>query len=296
MAYELSEILRPDSDLLPLPTGVSNSGSLLEGIKAVIFDIYGTLLVSGSGDVGSAVESGTDKAFISAFRKAGFRFRSEAAFSRVRELFFSGIASRHHKMRSSGYPSPEIDIRDIWDDILSDSELNKALPGLRDLDCSLAAAAYEATVNPVSPMPGMEKMIDHFRTEGFLLGIVSNAQFYTPLIFGILRPGGLPSFGFDPELCLFSYTEKRSKPDPFLFNRLSERLAMQGVKPAEAVFIGNDMLNDIMPSAAAGYKTVLFAGDRRSLRLREDHEACKTVIPDAIVNGLDVLKDYIQAG
>ena len=40
--------------------------------------------------------------------------------------------------------------------------------------------------------------------------------------------------------------------------------------PAERVlFVGNDMLNDVAAAAAVGLRTALFAGDQRSLRLRE---------------------------
>jgi putative hydrolase of the HAD superfamily len=47
------------------------------------------------------------------------------------------------------------------------------------------------------------------------------------------------------------------------------------------------MRNDIVPAARVGFQTVLFAGDRRSLRLREnDHSLDRSVVPDLIVNDL----------
>ena len=52
------------------------------------------------------------------------------------------------------------------------------------------------------------------------------------------------------------------------------------------------MLNDIYPAAAAGFITALFAGDRRSLRLRKEHPACKGLQPDAIVLDLEDLKIF----
>ena len=53
----LQKLLRPSAELSPLPTGVKASGEPLDGIKGVVFDIYGTLLISGSGDVGTAIEA-----------------------------------------------------------------------------------------------------------------------------------------------------------------------------------------------------------------------------------------------
>ena len=104
----------------------------------------------------------------------------------------------------------------------------------------------------------------------------------------------LDTLGFSSKLCFFSYLEKRSKPDTALFESLTRELEKNGMTPAETVFIGNDMLKDIMPAAESGYKTVLFAGDKRSLRLRKDHDACRNIKADVIVNKLIELADYIK--
>jgi putative hydrolase of the HAD superfamily len=50
------------------------------------------------------------------------------------------------------------------------------------------------------------------------------------------------------------------------------------------------MLNDISTASAAGCRTALFAGDRRSLRLREGEN---TVEPDMIITGLTELESLI---
>ena len=46
------------------------------------------------------------------------------------------------------------------------------------------------------------------------------------------------------------------------------------------------MRNDILPAACAGFKTALFAGDRRSLRLRASDARCAKLSPDLIVTDL----------
>jgi putative hydrolase of the HAD superfamily len=49
------------------------------------------------------------------------------------------------------------------------------------------------------------------------------------------------------------------------------------------------MRNDIRPAAEAGFRTALFAGDRRSLRLCSEDERCRDISPDWIVTNLDQL-------
>jgi putative hydrolase of the HAD superfamily len=47
--------------------------------------------------------------------------------------------------------------------------------------------------------------------------------------------------------------------------------------------VGNDIFNDILPAAAEGFQTALFAGDRRSLRLRSEDARCAGVQPDLVI-------------
>jgi len=38
--------------------------------------------------------------------------------------------------------------------------------------------------------------------------------------------------------------------------------------PHQVLYVGNDMKSDIIPAKKCGFKTALFAGDKRSLRTR----------------------------
>ncbi len=296
MDESIFSLLKPDKPLAPIPTGLNSRGKSLKNIRAVIFDIYGTLLISGSGDVGTAMESGSAEAFKSAFARVFGTAPDDSSAAIIRDLFFSSISETHSRMKSEGYPYPEVDIIEVWKGILSDRQLNHLQIPADDITASLMAAAYESTVNPVWPMPGAGELIRKLHASGVYLGIISNAQFYTPVIFEYLFNSDLGSLGFSPELCLFSYIEKRSKPDTSLFDKLTIKIAECGIKPAESVFIGNDMLKDIMPAAVSGYRTILFAGDKRSLRMRSDHDACSNIEPDVIVSNLLDITDYIQEG
>jgi len=53
------------------------------------------------------------------------------------------------------------------------------------------------------------------------------------------------------------------------------------------------MLNDIYPAQKVGFQTALFAGDKRSLRLRNDDPRCKNLKPDLVITDLIQLLDHI---
>ena len=67
---------------------------------------------------------------------------------------------------------------------------------------------------------------------GLRTGIVSNAQFYTPLILEALTGRSLDEIGFEEELCSWSYRLRRAKPSPLMFRDPLEILQAQGISPA----------------------------------------------------------------
>ena len=172
--------------------------------------------------------------------------------------------------------------------------LRRRLLGVDAETAGRFAAAYEAAVNPVSPMPAAEELLRAVAASPSppVLGLVSNAQFFTPLLFDAFFGKPLRELGFDRELCVFSFLFREAKPSVRLFLRAGEVLAGRGIRTDETVFVGNDMLNDLYPARAAGFRTCLFAGDLRSLRLRNDDPRCG-FDPDLVITGLMELAPYV---
>jgi putative hydrolase of the HAD superfamily len=54
------------------------------------------------------------------------------------------------------------------------------------------------------------------------------------------------------------------------------------------------MLNDIYPARKAGFTTALFAGDKRSLRLRQDDPRCANISADLVITDLYQLLDHLK--
>jgi putative hydrolase of the HAD superfamily len=66
-----------------------------------------------------------------------------------------------------------------------------------------------------------------------------------------------------------------------------------GLSTAACLYVGNDMLNDIYPAKQLGFQTALFAGDKRSLRLRTDDARCVNLFADLVLTDLGQLIDHI---
>ena len=281
----VKRLLQP---LSPIPTGYPVNGFPVQP-RAVIFDIYGTLLISAAGDVGPDSAEDDEQAFLQALADGGW----DPALVRGSGtgLLQEEIAACQQDKRTKGIAFPEIDILQIWQRVLirlgliTEGENRIKLKKIR-----LTALSYECRTNPVWPMPGLLETLRGLQARNIMLGILSNAQFYTPILFELLCDHqSLTGLGFSPELCLFSYQEGEGKPSPNLFSTLASRLDDYGVAASEVLYVGNDMLKDIRPAAKIGWQTALFAGDNRSLRLHQNDPDVEAVRPTLVIDDLRLL-------
>jgi len=279
-SFRITEYIQP---LDPIPTSLKYSGKLDQNIRCVLFDIYGTLFISGSGDIGIA-----KKAFLQTekleelLRKFGIR----KSLQTVLDELFTGIEKTHESLMQKGIDCPEVVIEKIWMRVFDNNDISEA---------RAFALEFEWIVNPVYPMPHLSKMLSMCRELKVLMGIISNAQFYTPDLFNQFLDSSPEDLGFDPALTLYSYACGHAKPSTFMFKTAAERLQQKNIPVHSALYIGNDMLNDIYPAKKTGFSTALFAGDARSLRLRKDNSTCRNLSADLIITDLLQILDHIES-
>ncbi len=267
--------------LYPIATGLHPKGRLPETVKAILFDIYGTLFISDSGDIGNAKKELKNKDLL---EKLFNRFSINKPVDKTLNHFFQTIEEAHARLKKSGIDFPEIEIDRIWMEVL----------GIDDRETiHHFAASYEMIVNPVFPMPHLPETLAFCREKNILMGIISNAQFFTLDLFAAFLNAEPGKLGFDPDLMFLSYQFGYAKPSLFLFQKAISKLAEKNITPDAAVYAGNDMLNDIYPAREAGFKTALFAGDKRSLRLRKEDPRCQNVTPDIVITDLIQLADHL---
>jgi putative hydrolase of the HAD superfamily len=290
MDNSLEEIIRRHSQpLTPLPTDCPPVLKPLIGVKAVLFDVYGTLFISSSGDVGTASECGRAAAFADALAAVGICYRGTAAEGVARLTKF--ISREHARMRDEGVDEPEVEIREIWAHTLR-SLFDDGLVDIGDADeerLSQLALHYEVRANPVWPMPGLRDCLETLRESGRQLGLISNAQYFTPMLFQACLGQTPKELGL--QYCFYSFESRRAKPGRSLYDAARKALAQPStaISASEVLYLGNDMLNDVYAANLAGFRTALFAGDARSLRLRTDDQRVAGVVPDLVLTDLSQL-------
>lgn len=269
--------LRP---LKPLPTGMIARVDPSLRVSAIMFDTYGTLLMSSSGDIDHPCSPQQNHRLVELLR----RYQIDSSVADLQHRLNATIKGCHYRAKQEGIDFPEIDILCIWPQLL---------PQLEEPVLRRFAVEYELIHNPVHPMPGLKHLLYVCRKRRMLMGIISNAQFYTPLILEWLLGSSLKNAGFDIDLIFFSYRLRRAKPSPLLFGQAAKALTSKGTSLKAVLYVGNDMRKDIAPACRQGFKTALFAGDRRSLRLRAGDALCRGIQPNVIITRLTEIQRYL---
>ena len=246
----------------------------LHGIRAVVFDVYGTLLKQGR-QQGRPAEAAAD--CFRAARDTGLLVTgcpAEPVESLLRTRYREAIAREHQRGRSAGVPYPEVDIEQIWFEALRTEELRGYLAVAPDRDAVRELAVrFECYNNPVWLMPGAADTLRRLQRRRLRLGIVSNAQFYTPLVLEALFGAPPADLGLEESLCIWSYRLGRAKPDPVLFELLCNRLSR--LRRQEILYVGNDPEQDVIPAAATGCRTCLLVAGGDPAEHAGEHQGAR---------------------
>jgi len=280
--HEYNRLRHHIKPLSPLPTSLNASGKLEERIQCILFDVYGTLFISGSGDISLARQQARH---IQKLNNLLSRYQIKKKPQIVLDDFFTAINIEHKRLSKTGVDFPEVEIDRIWAHVLE----------IEELDAVRAfAVEFEMMVNPVYPMPNLERMLSGLKKLKVLMGIISNAQFFTPYLFNWFLNSSPEDLGFKSDLIFYSYKSGHAKPSPFMFDAAAKNLRNMDILAHSVLYIGNDMLNDIYPAKTVGFKTALFAGDARSLRLRENHLKCRSLYADIVITDLAQILDLVK--
>jgi putative hydrolase of the HAD superfamily len=210
-------------------------------LRAVIFDIYGTLLEVGPPPTDAAArwEHLWRETFGTAPRLTLARF----------SVACDEIIAREHALASARWiPFPEI----CWPAVAAETlpELHGLSATSRDEFLFQQARLWHTTRMTAEAASALRWL----QERSCLLGIASNAQAYTRRE---LREGlethGLEMDLFEPGLCFWSYEHGFSKPDPHVFQILSARLAMRSISPSEVLMVGDRVHHDIVPAKNHGW-------------------------------------------
>ncbi len=239
-------------------------------LRAVIFDIYGTLLEV-------SPPSAQAPAAWEQLWRASFHTAPRLTLARFSAACDDIIAREHALARARGIAFPEVS----WPAVAGEAapELAGLSPEGRDEFLFQQARLWHT----VRLAAGAPDLLRDLHEKGMALGVASNAQAYTLReLQEALAAHGLGFDLFERDLCFWSFQHGFSKPDPHVFQVLAARLTARGIAPAQCLMVGDRLEHDIDPARAFGWRTWLLGrggdGDWAGLRRWLEMPRPKTAI------------------
>ena len=253
--------------------------------KVIFWDVYGTLLSAPRGNLDSLLQREAE--LRTAFERTIKNFGLGAVPARLHELFLRGIQAEREARVAEGIAHPEVRVDEIWFKLLEkfQPENPPTINFAREV-----ALFFQRQANPTQLQPRVFDVLNTLKQRGLRHGIISNAQFYTPIeLSQLLRDESACAVCtyeslFDPLFVFFSFDLGVAKPDLTPFRRAVEALTRENIMPDDCVFVGNSPVNDIAPAQRVGFKTVLFAPEG------VPESAIK---PDLVIHNLSQLLEWL---
>jgi len=251
----------------------------MNGIKAVVFDVNGTLV-----DIRTEEDNAVFRAIAHVLAYSGIVRRRDD----VRASYGALLAEQR---AASAEEHPEFDVVAIWARYVEQhaTAFTRALPDgrLQWLPLHLAETQRAVSRRRLRLYPHVRAVLDALAAR-YPLAVVTDAQ--SAWARGELHDVGLDRY-FDP--VVVSGDHGYRKPDRRLFEHALTGL---GVAAEHAVYVGNDMHRDIHGARAAGMRTVLFASghgtqsyrDTRPDHVVHDHRALLPLLAERDPREIDV--------
>lgn len=193
--------------------------------KAIIFDLYGTLL-----------DIHTDESQEYLWKKMACFFKMRGAdFSSIelKNAYSEEVNQLLEKKRMKGVEYPDIDILKVFKNLFK----SKNIESSRNIALEMARFFRVISLDYVRPYPGAVDLLQYLKTEKYKIYLLSNAQ--ESFAFDEMDFTGISKY-FNSIYISSGY--KIAKPDENFFRILLDK---EHLAAEDCLFIGNDHMTDI---------------------------------------------------
>lgn len=289
------------------PVAATPSIAPLPGIRAVLWDVYGTLLRVSDGrycilpEEEVRLQIALDKT-IHEFNMWNHMYRKPGPPWQSMIGIYKSTIERQSMRGSSKGDVTEVSLVDVWRALIEklfDKEYTFDEGQLGDVDefsekvayffhCSLQAT--EAREHAVRAMTDVSR-------SGVLQGCLADGQSFTlvQLLRGLSLQGDLPPLHevFRPQSLIFSAALGVRKPSKSLFSEAISRLRSVGIQPDEILHVSCRLMDDLVPARVAGMKTALLVAEKTGLQVSTDVIKDPKTRPDRLMTGLHQIRSIV---
>jgi FMN phosphatase YigB (HAD superfamily) len=275
----------------------------LKGVRAVLWNVYGTLLAIPLGEI--VFEHPQAFVMTMALEKTIAEFKMWASMSRKpgqpSEYMLHLYRSELDEQRlapSPGEKHPEFLADRVWEGLIKklakkDYTFDIGFYGSLNEFSRKVAYFFHASLQGTACYPGTATALQAIADAGCLQGLCGDGQCFTT----VQLQRGLGTTRLDTliplERQILSIDVRGKKPSERLFRAALDRLDAHDIGPAEVLHVGSQIERDILPAKKLGLRTALFAGDRTSLAATPEQLKDPGTRPDVLLTDLAQIADVI---
>lgn len=311
---EYADWLEDRTDLLwpsppkPEPAKAAPYVKPLSGIRAVTWNIYGTLLRISDGDLlletpqPLRMQIALEKT-IEEFKMWGSMHRKPGApWEAMHQQYMRFVEERRMAGTRQKGDVPEVNLAEVWSKLLEqleqkDYQYDHAFYG--DLEALSEKVAYffHSSLQGVEAAANALAALSQVASADIQQALLADAQPFTiPQTLRALRKqGSLPAGGslFAADCSALSYQEGVRKPSTSLFAACLKRFAQHGIEPEQVLHVSNRLPDDLAVAKRAGMCTALYAGDKLSLKATKEEVLDPECKPDRLLTDLGQIRDIL---
>lgn len=278
----------------------------VEGVRAVLWTVYGTLVAIPEGDLKFEVDN--DFMMNVALEKTIHEFKMWGSMSRkpgqpseyMREIYKKALDEQRLAPAPDKYP--EILSEKVWEGITKklfqkDYQFDAGFYGALNEYAKKIAYFFHASLQGTGAYPNAAAAVKALAARGITQGLLADGQCFTPtqLARGLAKQDG--AVHLDAVVTsanrFLSYRYRARKPSDLVFQAAVDALSAQGIEPHEVLHVGSSLPRDVGPAKKWGMRTALFAGDRASLAATADQLKDPQYRPDALLTDLSQVAQLV---
>ena len=312
---EYADWLEERDDLLwPKPPKIEPANASayvkpLAGVRAVTWNIYGTLLRISDGELLLQVpqtlrmQIALEKT-IEEFKMWGSMYRKPGApWEAMHQQYGRFLVERRMVGTRQKGDVPEVNLAEIWRKLVAqleqkEYEYDRGFYGDEDELSIRIAYFFHASLQGVEAAPNALDALTSVSDAGLTQALLADAQPFTLVqTLRALRTQGTPEMPgglFAADCSVLSCHEGIRKPSGSLYQTCPERLAEHGIEPGEVLHVSNRLRDDLAPAKQAGMRTALYAGDKLSLKATKADVLDPALKPDRLLTDLGQIRDILS--
>jgi hypothetical protein len=279
----------------------------LPEVRAVLWNVYGTLLAISGGDLvfehpqPFVMSVALDKT-LQEFKMWPSMSRKPGQPSEYLSQIYDLVLIEQRTVPSGPEKFPEVVSDRLWEAIIKkllqkDYKWDAGFFGSLNEFSRKVAYFFHASLQGTACYPGAADALRHVAKKGLIQGLLADGQCFTvvQLQRGLSRQD--PNFSLeglvDPGLRTLSYEVRGRKPSERLFRHALSALARHNLEPGQVLHVGSRVQQDLAPARRLGMRTALFAGDRASLQATAEQLKDPYGRPDVLLTELGQIADVI---